>query len=773
MGITMGTGHITHYDGIYRIGDPNSATGTNNVVIFDNQTIGINLNSMDAIINNCTFQNTRTANHDPETYGILAYHYDEETHYITTTAPAGTPHNAFFDCKHAITANFFTNTVLDDNDIRSSKTEAPGSVDDGLEGITVRASSYGWDNGYDNTVFARHNNIANIANGITLQFDESPWYYGAPPPVGISAFLGNTIDINNNHISSGNDLGFGTNTAFFCEQAINMEVVALTYVYGTTVPPLRCNGNVINLVSNGIRLSNWDGKDLRVLNNHISLNNDPSNPSTFVRGIVLDGCLPQNSMANFIYANEVTNTVNDATKFTSGLYVSNGNNLTIRCNSTSGLQGHHLYNSDLQPTNFFNNDMNSFIGIPPLLVITAFNNGLLLNAGGTIGTQGNSGAASDNKWPSPNAHFWGASIGNYKTFAANSNVLASPLYVQQAQPSYDPSDVPPAVYNSFGGGALYPYDFGNSSLVNGAAGNYTCPTITGRLGTVTVGEVEYIYIIDDPELHEPISEEGIPVDNGEGRQLAAAEQLALGHGANSNLSEPLLRQYVAQLELYHTLQQPGNQWQARSSILQQFATNGKNSAFGLIDSISRNIALNKLALAGQQLSNWQPANRVEENYAKFFNWTILRHQQQSINLAEVEILAKQCPQTDGNMVFAAQNLYNALTNQHRLFINNCDYKPGDTQNRQAVPKTAIAAVLAEANLINVYPNPASTMVNISGNNIIKVELLDMYGKLLAAVNGNSSPVSITLNKLSSGMYLLRITDNRQKVTTKRFFKGLQ
>ncbi len=90
---------------------------------------------------------------------------------------------------------------------------------------------------------------------------------------------------------------------------------------------------------------------------------------------------------------------------------------------------------------------------------------------------------------------------------------------------------------------------------------------------------------------------------------------------------------------------------------------------------------NDIDLALDQLQNWNKANRVDGDYAKFFAWTINRRQNQDIDLDEIAELASQCPQTDGNVVFAAQNLYNAITDEHRSFTSPCDITNPETQGR--------------------------------------------------------------------------------------------
>lgn len=56
------------------------------------------------------------------------------------------------------------------------------------------------------------------------------------------------------------------------------------------------------------------------------------------------------------------------------------------------------------------------------------------------------------------------------------------------------------------------------------------------------------------------------------------------------------------------------------------------------------------------------------------------------------------------------------------------------------------------NSISVYPNPATNMVNVMGEGIQKVQVLDMNGRVLMNEDGGQ----INISKLATGMYLLRV-----------------
>ncbi len=112
--------------------------------------------------------------------------------------------------------------------------------------------------------------------------------------------------------------------------------------------------------------------------------------------------------------------------------------------------------------------------------------------------------------------------------------------------------------------------------------------------------------------------------------------------------------------------------------------------------VTSDITITDTALVQQLLNTWNKTNRVDSNYAKFFTWTLQHSLGQSINLTEIETLAQRCPQTDGNVVFLSQNLYNAITNKHRIFTTACDLKstefPDNTTIYVGTPKDINKAI---------------------------------------------------------------------------------
>jgi hypothetical protein len=76
------------------------------------------------------------------------------------------------------------------------------------------------------------------------------------------------------------------------------------------------------------------------------------------------------------------------------------------------------------------------------------------------------------------------------------------------------------------------------------------------------------------------------------------------------------------------------------------------------------------------------------------------------------------------------------------------------------------------NSVNLYPNPAKEYVDIRINgdvNVTSMEVYDVYGKLLNAMNVVENPTRINVSNLANGMYFVRVNTEAGAVT-KTFVK---
>ena len=75
------------------------------------------------------------------------------------------------------------------------------------------------------------------------------------------------------------------------------------------------------------------------------------------------------------------------------------------------------------------------------------------------------------------------------------------------------------------------------------------------------------------------------------------------------------------------------------------------------------------------------------------------------------------------------------------------------------------------NSVSLYPNPAKEYVDIRVDgdlNVTAMEVYDVYGKLINTVNVVDNPTRINVSGLADGMYFVRVTTEKGRVT-KSFF----
>lgn len=72
--------------------------------------------------------------------------------------------------------------------------------------------------------------------------------------------------------------------------------------------------------------------------------------------------------------------------------------------------------------------------------------------------------------------------------------------------------------------------------------------------------------------------------------------------------------------------------------------------------------------------------------------------------------------------------------------------------------------------VSIYPIPANASIyisNLEGASINRVELIDAFGRMVGISQPNASEVNMTTSHLSSGLYLLKITDSNDHLILKK------
>jgi hypothetical protein len=78
----------------------------------------------------------------------------------------------------------------------------------------------------------------------------------------------------------------------------------------------------------------------------------------------------------------------------------------------------------------------------------------------------------------------------------------------------------------------------------------------------------------------------------------------------------------------------------------------------------------------------------------------------------------------------------------------------------------------ENNTFSIYPNPTANWLNIAGNSLInsKAEVYDLNGRLVISKKIKSNITILNVETLSPGVYVMKMTNEQNATTTKRFIK---
>jgi hypothetical protein len=90
-----------------------------------------------------------------------------------------------------------------------------------------------------------------------------------------------------------------------------------------------------------------------------------------------------------------------------------------------------------------------------------------------------------------------------------------------------------------------------------------------------------------------------------------------------------------------------------------------------------------------------------------------------------------------------------------------------------VSETPASSSSFDSNLISVYPNPATSVVNLSSKNGLTFEnvtIVDVNGRTVKTVVDNQTQLQINVSDLTSGVYFMNIETNEGK-TVKKFIKN--
>ena len=132
------------------------------------------------------------------------------------------------------------------------------------------------------------------------------------------------------------------------------------------------------------------------------------------------------------------------------------------------------------------------------------------------------------------------------------------------------------------------------------------------------------------------------------------------------------------------------------------------------------------------------------NDVEFENWTI--------TTASVD-LSSLIGETTVKLMFNYYGTYGA-----EMWVDNISIFEGTTGIEE---ETA-------ANAVSIYPNPASTMLNVHAENYSNVQIINFLGQVVYSANITANDFQINVSNLSNGVYFIRL--NGETTTTQKFIK---
>jgi hypothetical protein len=158
------------------------------------------------------------------------------------------------------------------------------------------------------------------------------------------------------------------------------------------------------------------------------------------------------------------------------------------------------------------------------------------------------------------------------------------------------------------------------------------------------------------------------------------------------------------------------------------------------------------------LSKWETTNAIDNNFKNYYNYYIKTINNSTLEIEELETLhtiTQGCPLTDGDIVYAARDLYNYLQPNNTDDYSNACISIG---LRMANPNKPEIVSTSKANII--YPNPSKGNITIDNLDYgtKNISITNIYGKSVLQQQTKNKALSINL-KLNAGIYFVNITNS--------------
>jgi hypothetical protein len=473
-------------------------------------------------------------------------------------------------------------------------------------------------------------------------------------------------------------------------------------------------------VWNGILVNNYTTPKMRVFsaNNRILLS--PLTGAGLFSG-AQNGIKHLASFGSVINSNTITAFTVDTIFKINGVYSSMNTKTSVQCNSVVTIPRAFNFYSLNATTWWLFNRMN-FNGIGLQLTYTA-----------TIGQQGGSFNPSDNIWD-------GSWTGRNGTWTYSSTAVSSKIF-QRGNSFY----LPP---NNNGVPQPPSYLFQGLQSTGGTPANYSC---SGNL------------------------------PGGGGSGSANREIIEVAADSLPPQTEP---DEIEQYLVYAALK-ADSLLLASNDTLQGFVTAYEQENLGQLSEVERLCATGDYVSAAAILSNFIVESNIQQTYKTFYELYIgVKENNDSIGeteLTQLQMLALQCPFSDGEAVYKARALYSLHSLDNPVY--NDDNCIAYGFSRSSIPDSSSQLVnqlvveesrkiqRSSAQKVKIYPNPSSGFIYLSsstGFKDVNLVIRDVTGRVLKTtpIPNGLSRFRILLD-LDNGIYVATIIGSAGVVVTKR------
>lgn len=683
--------------------------------VFDNLLIGIDAHSTNFTCVNNVFQN----NPDNQKLAVAINAIAEKlTNNRLRVIPAAGKNfaNRFYDVGRAINSIDYYENIATHCDVRSSwNTTAPFTsppVFNGKHGFIIQTNRFKMVNFSNNSMY-------NIENGITFFGNFGPFQGGGPV---INGQYSGQINIINNTIRP--HLPGNTVTTQYVANAITVSNVVNSNIFFLPNSTINVNNNTLTEVYRGIGISTWTKKDVKTNNNTISLVEDAftaTNPTPLQYGIAHQANRAATNFGNSIAQNNVsgfgiTGSVVSGNPKVRAIITALCANQVVRCNNVNNTFKGIEFNGDNFPTSFTNNSM------------TTHRYGFVLDNAGFIGVQGNTTNPTDNRWVGT----WTAP--NFKTATlANptaSTAIGSELWVRNTS----------GVFNPNGSGfTQFPVTtYGLDDYFNNGSPSSTLKYVTNNPNPIACLSV--VCCLGNQLRLEQVVQELDPLRNN----------IAVTRYINKNKVYRMLRDDP-------TLQNG-------STILQNFYATKQQSNSETMAAVEEDFMLPDVFAAQAKTYSMLADNSIEQNYLTFFE-SYIKHQTDTINASDsltLRTLAMGCPFTDGEVVYQARALFNAIYMSNVIFEDGCS-----SENARMMGFAESSTNTASTDLqVIIYPNPTTgetTLLMEGEENEWFIAISDIQGRKIHEKTYTTNKINLKL-EADNGVYFVHITNNSTNET---------